>query len=259
MKGGHAGAGQGFGLRAAPRDLTLSLETFASITRALWPRCSQVEAAAMDRAAFDRSHGRVDHAAFEAVMARHRVFTRCLNLPRFEGCGFANALADSLSTSLTTVVTRRLHFSEPLLDRIRAALPQPAAKRFSDLIQHLRRELGSASPTRGVRALCAYREVLRRALALRSLKLEVASSSEFLAGPDRYARGAPRGRGARKAGGGAPGARHCGRGRRHRRVSADIARASPCPRSSCGSASRSPCAKTGDAARPREASGRRLY
>ena len=170
-----------------PRNLTLSFDTFASITRALWPKCSQVEAAAMYRAAFDQAHGRVDHAAFEAVMARHRVFTRCLNLPRFEGCGFANALADSLSTSLTTVVTRRLHFSEPLLDRIRAALPQPAAKRFSDLIQHLRRELGSASPTRGVRALCAYREVLRRALALRSLKLEVASSSEFLAGPDRYA------------------------------------------------------------------------
>ena len=43
-----------------PRNLTLSFDTFASITRALWPKCSQVEAAAMYRAAFDQSHGRIN-------------------------------------------------------------------------------------------------------------------------------------------------------------------------------------------------------
>lgn len=170
-----------------PRNLTLGFDTFDAMTRALWPKCSQVEAAAMYRDAFDLSHGHVDHATFELIMARHRVFTRALQLPQFEGCGFANALSDAVSTSLTTVVTRRLHFAAPLLERVRAALPQPAAKRFGDLVLGLQHELGAASPTRGVRALATYREVLRRALALRSLKLQVGSAEEFLAGPDARA------------------------------------------------------------------------
>ena len=169
----------------------------------------------MYRAAFDQAHGRVDHAAFEAVMARHRVFTRCLNLPRFEGCGRERARRLAVDF-LTTVVTRRLHFSEPLLIAFgpRCRSPRPSASRISSSTS------GASSGRRRRRGRAGALRVPRgseKGPALRSLKLEVASSSEFLAGPDRYA--GSRGRGTRKAGGGAPGARHCGRGRRHRRVS----------------------------------------
>ena len=138
----------------------------------------------MYRQAFELTHGRVDHEVFNKIMETHRVTSRALELPPFVGVGYRGALGHRLTTQLVTLVHRRFHFAFPMLKRVRAALPEPSGKRFGDAMKALLAALGSDSPTRGVQALSLYRDVLRRALALRSLQQDTNDLHAFLVGID---------------------------------------------------------------------------
>ena len=138
----------------------------------------------MYRQAFELTHGRVDHEVFNKIMETHRVTSRALELPPFVGVGYRGALGHRLTTQLVTLVHRRFHFAFPMLKRVRAALPEPSGKRFGDAMKALLAALGSESPTRGVQALSLYRDVLRRALALRSLQQDTNDLHAFLVGID---------------------------------------------------------------------------
>lgn len=167
-----------------PKDLNLDLPKFASVARALWPRCSIVESNGMFREAFELTHGRVDHEVFMKMMEVHRISSRALDLPQFVGVGYRGVLSAELTTQLCTLVSRRYHFAYPMLKRVRAALPEPAAKRFSDSVAALLDMLDGDAPTRGVVALSMYRDLLRRAMALRGLQQDTSDLQQFLLGFD---------------------------------------------------------------------------